>query len=370
VSSPPNPMRPPPPVGSILLLVVTGFVYLPMLLLAYDHPVPVDDPYHCTAAAGGCWADALGEVLLLFFGALVWLALGGMLVLGRKEMPPWASSIAFILYGLSAVAALGAYEAYVAADGGWSVLVLALLPPLIAGYALWVRLPALAARVPADLAARVALGAMTLVTVSALPLGYYDQTQLAAHVAAAVAADAQRQDARIAAEHAEIAKLRQQEDAKFQTLGPDSPLADYVFFVFSPRDDDPRRQQALEGVRHVKSRQADAVRLLEGPIYGVHDMSPIYQLVDLWQFDLEATPALCAAYDGALQKVADTVSHYFNENEELERQLPNIKFLVAGGCDLDAGLGAAAARVGKDMNSGDQRWESFRATLLALRKKS
>ena len=58
----------------------------------------------------------------------------------------------------------------------------------------------------------------------------------------------------------------------------------------------------------------------------------------------------------------------------LEGQLPNIKFLVAGGCDLDVGLGAAAARVGERIvgngDSEDPPLQRLLATLLALRKKS
>jgi hypothetical protein len=370
MSSPPNPMRPPPPYGSIALLVATGFVYYPMLLLADHAPPPVGALGHCGSGECGI-GQGLDEALLLFFGALVWLALGGMLVLGRKEMPPWARSFAFILYGLSAVAAWGAHEAYVAAFGGWSILVPALLPPLIAGYALWVQLTALAARVPADLAARIALGAMTLVIVSALPLGYYDQTQLAARVAADDAERERAHDAWLAANKAEIATARQQVDAKFQTLGPDSPLADYVYIFRNLPHDDPRQQQALEGARHVKSRQADAVRLLE-----LLEPVQFYSMEDLWRFDLEATPPLCAAYDGALHKAFDTDAsyHWPTTGRDLEGQLPNIKFLVAGGCDLDVGLGAAAARVGERIvgngNSEDPPLQRLLATLLALRKKS
>jgi len=354
VSSPPVPARPPPPGGLIALIVVAGlFLYVPFVLVVYA--APAGDPAQCSGECrhGQAFTDLFG----LFFGTLLWLALGGMLLLARRAMPAWATSVAFLLYCLTAVATWGAFAAYVAADGGWSILVPALLPPLIAGYALWVRVPALAARVPADRAARIAFGALAVVIVGAVPLGLYDQTQLAAHVAA----DERRLDAKNAAEQAEIAKLKKQEDAKFLTLSADSPLADYVYFVRNLPDDDPRQQQALEGARHVKSRQADAAQML--------DQGQIYRLVDLWRFDLQGEPVLCAAYDAVLCKVADNPERYdLNAGQEVEYQVPNIKFLVAGGCDLAGGLGAATARIDKivAVNQRDPHWQELRSTLAAL----
>jgi hypothetical protein len=357
VSSPPAPAqidtRPATPGGLIALIVLAGFLYVPFVLIVYA--APDGDPAQCSGEClhGQAFVDLFG----LFFGTLLWLALGGMLLLARRAMPSWAISVAFLLYCLTAVAAWGAFAAYVAADGGWSILVPALLPVLIAGYALSVRMPALAARVPADRAARIAFAALAVVIVGAVPLGFYDQTQLAAHVAA----DERRLDAKIAAEQAEIAKLKEQEDAKFRTLSADSPLADYVFFIRNLGDDDPRQQQALEGARHVKSRQADSAQML--------DQGQIYRLVDLWRFDLQATTTLCAAYDGALRKLADDPERYdLNAGQELEYQLPNIKFFAAGGCNLAGGLGAAIARVEKivAVNQRDQHWQELRSTLAAL----
>jgi hypothetical protein len=56
---------------------------------------------------------------------------------------------------------------------------------------------------------------------------------------------------------------------------------------------------------------------------------------------------------------------------ELERQLPNLKFLGAADCELDAGLSAAEARVRKLLviyPDGDrhERWIRLQADLGAL----
>ena len=58
-----------------------------------------------------------------------------------------------------------------------------------------------------------------------------------------------------------------------------------------------------------------------------------------------------------------------NVGAYLERQVPNIEFLAAAHCDLDAGLAAAEARVRKIIvvNQGDEHWARFLASLAALR---
>ena len=351
------PTAQPPPVGSIALLVLAGFAYIPMLMAVIG--APEGDP----AAYGGESRMAVGwaELFTLFFGGVVWLALGILLLLGGRkgEMPPWARAPAAILYVLSAVAAWGAFEAYIAADGGWSFLVPVLLPPLIAGYGLWLRLPALVSLISGEVVSRYALSAMGFVIVAALPLAFLDQLQLPAHVAR----DERQMDAVIARQQAELVKLKQEEDARFRTLTTDSSLSDYLDYIHATEDGDPRHQQALDGARHVKGRQDDAIRLL--------DQGKVMQLKNLWDLDLHAAPALCAAYDQALLKMATTTELFdLNAGDQLEWQLPNMKFLAAGHCDLDTGLAAAEARIRKiiAVNRGDERWEKLLATLTALRQ--
>ena len=109
-------------------------------------------------------------------------------------------------------------------------------------------------------------------------------------------------------------------------------------------------------------RQADASALL--------DNGQILRLVDLWQLDLAATPALCTAYDHALTRLAASDEPIESEvGKQIERQLPNIKFLLGAGCDLASGLAAVARRAEKvtQVNPGDARWPQLVATLAALR---
>jgi hypothetical protein len=161
--------------------------------------------------------------------------------------------------------------------------------------------------------------------------------------------DAQAQDAAL------------QWEAGIKKLGRDSSLASWLEYVNGSVDTEPLHQQALDGARSANSRQADAVELLNN--------GQIQKLEVLWQLDLAVTPDLCAAYDKALTQLATTDDPYETEvGEQLERQLPNIKFFVAGHCNLPSSLGATATRLGKvaEVNPGDQHWAQLRATLTNL----
>lgn len=105
------------------------------------------------------------------------------------------------------------------------------------------------------------------------------------------------------------------------------------------------------------------------------DQGQIRRLAELWQLDIAATPALCTAFDESLRRLATSDEVYeLKVGEDLERQLPNLKFLVAGHCDVDAGLATAEARVRKRLviyphGDGHERWIQLQADLGALRHK-
>ena len=78
------------------------------------------------------------------------------------------------------------------------------------------------------------------------------------------------------------------------------------------------------------------------------DHGQIRRLADLWQLDIDSASALCTAYNQSLRQLATSDEVYtLKVGEDLERQLPNVKFRVAANCELDAGLSAAEARVRK-----------------------
>jgi hypothetical protein len=344
-----------PPAASWLLLAAAVLLYIPWLLALYGAPSWIEP-------GGGGGEDRISEAYatlwVLALGIPLWLALGGILLLAWRKgfaPPAWAAASG-IAYAAGAIATLGAAQTYMTWPGGWSFLVPALLPSLLAFYGIVVRMPVLAAgswrRAPV-----IVLGVTVLIACSAVPLAVIDPAGYPARLAQhrefmnAVFAkrDAQAQDAAL------------QWEAGIKKLSPDSSLASWLEYVNGSVDTEPLHQQALDGARSANSRQADAVELL--------NKGQIQKLVVLWQLDLAVTPDLCTAYDKALAQLATTNDPYETEvGEQLERQLPNIKFFVAARCDLSSSLGAAATRVGKvaEVNPGDQHWAQLRATLTNL----
>jgi hypothetical protein len=344
------------PVGSFLLLAIAVLLYIPWLAAMIGAPSWVEPG---TGGGETRIAEAWATLYVLGLGIPLWLVLGGLVVLAWRNglAPPALAMASGILYVLAAIATFGAAQTYLTWPGGWSILVPMLLPPLLALYGIWARIPVLAAgvlrRVPA-----AALAGVALVAGAAIPFAMTDPAgypaRLARHEESMTAVFAKR-DAELQE------KARQWEDG-IHKLGPDSPLAAWLEYVNGSVEGEPLHLEALDGARKANSRQADAVVLLND--------GRILRLADLWQFDLAATPELCAAYERALAKLAATDEPMESEvGKQIEEQLPNIKFLLAGHCDLAPGLGATEKRAEKvtQVNPGEARWPQLVATLAALR---
>src|SRR6185503_8693196 len=100
-------------------------------------------------------------------------------------------------------------------------------------------------------------------------------------------------------------------------------------------------EQALTAVQKLKSRQADAVALLE--------RRPIGELAELWQFNLLATREVCEAYGNAFLAAANQITRtrgdYLSVAMDLEWQLPNLRWLVRSKCDLSGPLDRAETNI-------------------------
>lgn len=332
------------PIGTFVLLAVAGVLYLGMM----------------GSLSGLRESDAMGRGMALGFGAMfgvaLWLVLAALLLVAalNGRLTEVAKLGASILLPLSAIAASVAIDLY-GGGAAWALVVPLLVPPLIMTYVLWARVPSLQTMIPA-LPVTAGVGALVAI-LTLLPL----LVSLAA-----LLPDPARDARRAALEKVREEKLRQEEEVALQReaevfaqLGPSSPLSAYLQYL---PGGDSRSQQALAGARQVRSRQQDAVSLLKA--------GRIAALTDLFRLDLKVTPELCVAYDGALTGAAAQVtkarSDYLSVAIDLEQQLPNIDWLVAGGCNLNAALGTLADHVRSVADS--QRMQKFAATLEGYRR--
>jgi len=356
VSSQPSPPQS-QPVGAVALLLLACPLYILMLAAILGQPGGDPGSY----GGEGRIATAFSQLYALIAGVPLWIVLGGLLLIGaiKGEMPRWAAIGAGVLYPLSGVAAFAAGALSYSYPGGWAVLVPAVLPPLIALYAMWARLPALHAVLRPDATSAALFGAIAAVTLATVPLAYVDELLLPARIAR----QQEKTEALIAERETAWAKLKQEDEAKFQRLTPDSPLRDYLNPQTMPPGDAGHRH-ALEGARQVKARQIEAVVLIQE--------GKTRWLTDLSELDLQATPELCEAFDAALRKDAAQEGPNWNVGEELERQLPNIKWLVAAHCKLDGGVSAVESRIRLitgamgEQDGGRPRWMEFLAVLAQL----
>jgi hypothetical protein len=316
-------------VGLIILVVTSALFYAGMIGCIVDSTQ--------SDAAGRGMAMGFAAVL----GAILWLLLVALTILGfrRGRRPGWLKAAAVILLPLSAVAA--AMGADLVEQQEWALALVAALPPLLVLMALW----------PAAGASLAGL----IVLLSAVPIA------MTAHETLPAPASEPRRAAVEKVRLEDTAKAereaREREAAAFSTLGPDARLADLLPFLNSSAF----AEQALLSIQRLKTRQADAIALLEH--------KPLADLTDLWQFNVMPTRRMCESYGTALTEAINRVSKarsdYVSAAIELEWQLPNIKWLVAAKCDLSGPLQRAETNILAVSDS--PRLTNFAHTLSDLR---
>lgn len=359
-------------ISALPLLGLACLLYLAMMMLGLA-PSPAHAPIESGEASVVRGLDELFRGLLR--GLLIvslWLVLAVLVFRGgnSQKMPPMALVAAAILLPLSGVAAIYATDLY-ASYAGWAIAVPTLLPPLIALYAMWMRLPALHAALPAKVINPAAWGVILVLTIAPFPLSAIDE-----RIYAAGEPERQRQrEAYLAASEQQAqrneqnrerkkAEAREPAIARFQALTSDSSLSDYLdaldsYTYYAP--DEAGHEETLAKGRRIKSRQADAVALLKE--------GKIWRMEELWNLDIEATPAVCAAYRDALRhEVAelDPMSIDFARVNVIAGQLPNLKWLVKEHCDLVDLLAFTETRIRKVCDKPNDCLASDRDPILAV----
>jgi len=126
------------PFGTLLLLAVTFGFYVAML--------------GSTTFSTGVGDASFGQAMAsLFYTAGLWIALAVLLIAAAimGEVPRWVAFVAVFLLPLAAVATVTAID-MCSRHIKWAIVFPALLPLLVAIYALWARLPALRAAIPIE----------------------------------------------------------------------------------------------------------------------------------------------------------------------------------------------------------------------------
>ena len=325
------------------------------------------DVYSTNFDGGGGEARLSSGLLSLWTtgtGGLLWLMLAVQLwvVHGAPGTPAWAAKAAPLLFLLSGGAAIFAVATMMNCRGGWSGLVPALLPPLVALYATWAGLPSLHRLRKPETVNAVLLAAIGLVIAVTVPLSLLDTVQAPQNAARLQA----QLEAVYAKRDAEMERVIADANERYRNLTVDSPLADYLRYVTEDEE-----AGLIGRLRVVKSRQRDVVALLND--------GRIQRLTFLPELDLTVAPELCTAYGAALRGLVDSdisvaPSWYRNVVDHLEQQLPNMKWLAAGGCNLNDSLTAAEAPLHYFIAQSNQyetevpRWRQLLDTFAALRR--
>lgn len=143
------------PIGTLLVLVFACGLYVAMLLNVY-------------APAGGGEARIANAYQVFFLTLYLWITLAVFLVVCGVlgAMPGKGAAAALFLLPLSGVAAFAAID--MADRHRWAILFPMLLPPLIALYGMWARLPELHAKYPAGTTGMAIWGAVLVLSLAAL----------------------------------------------------------------------------------------------------------------------------------------------------------------------------------------------------------
>ncbi len=337
-----EPRRAGPPIGTVLLLIGAFVLYAATMGSLSDAP----------------HSDAAGRGMALAFGAIfataLFVVIGALLIVAavKGEISLVAGIGLLLLVPAALVSVWYAGDAYGARDLS-AIWVPALLPPLFVAYAVRARFAPLRKVMREWIAdAIVVAGCAVLIGVPLVRQAFPPPRDLAAEARAAAEDQARRDREEQAAREA-----REREQAKFDALSPDSSVADYLEFQYD------RRTEVREGIRKVKSRQADTVALLNA--------GRLDDLASLLEWDVDAMPEVCAAYGAALSKAAAQVdpkvsSNYLGLAIDLERQRPNLEWLTSERCDLDQPLTLLEKNLRAVADSS--RITKFADVLAALRR--
>lgn len=209
---------------------------------------------------------------------VAWVLLAALLLMGGRngEMPRWAVWLAWILHPATFAAVIAVIDKS-GRSAEWGYLPMAvpiLAPPLMAAYASLAYFPAVRSAVPASAGAIVWSLLFLLAILPWIEMVQHDAAYEEGQAIAAKESVAYQG-----------AQERPENLKKLAALPQDSPLWAWVEYMRPERG---VRDEALEGIRNLKRRQADAENMVS---QGVVEF-----LVDLPDLNLELTPPIVEAH--------------------------------------------------------------------------
>ncbi|MFI5033167.1 MAG: hypothetical protein ACHQPH_20935 [Reyranellales bacterium] len=329
----------------------TGFVavFLVTCLLFAITVATVADSRSSDAAG-----NAMSDTYAAMSAGALWIALAVLLVMAAVagRMVSWAQWALFGLVPAAVVASFLAMGRFGQGDKSALIVVVA-LPALLILHAAWARFPTLQGMLKPARTSAVVLSLAGLLSIGTIAVDWN------VHVPSPQArADYQAGEK---ARMEEVAKAerqaREREAAAFARLGPDSHLVDYLPYLRNRAFAD----RALEGIQTVKTRQEDAIALL--------NERPFADLTGLWQWNVLATREMCEAYANTFLAAANRIttanSDYLSRALDLEWQMANLKWMIGSKCDLSGPLERAETNI-KAVADSD-RLRNFAITLGELK---
>ena len=301
-------------------------------------------------AAGNAMSDTLSA---MFAGAL-WIALAVLLVMAAVggAMLSWAPRTLFVLVPVAVIAFFFAMGRFGEGDKSALIAVIA-VPSLLILYAAWARFPVLHGVLKPPRTSAVLLSLVGVLSVGTIAVDW--NVRLTSPQARAEYQESEK--ARMEGAAKVGRQERERDVAAFARLGPASRLADYLPYLHDRAFAD----RALEGIQKVKTRQEDAVALL--------NQRPLADLTELWEWNVLATREMCEAYGNAFLASANRItkarSDYLGAATDLEWQMPNLKWILGSKCDLSGPLERAETNI-KAVAESD-RLRNFAVTLGELK---
>jgi hypothetical protein len=312
-----------------------------------------------TAAVGGMVSDfhksdaagrGMTQAFAMFASILLWLALGGLVVLCavRGGFPGVAALVALILWiGAAAghFAALSTLEHLESGDRFESLLrlVINLAPFLVMACCAWNFFPGLRSLAPAAVVNGVA--ALVIACLAATPWIVKGPSD-----SMATARNQERQKAfndKRAREEALIATIK--------NLPLDTPMAQFVPYTDVPlREGSDSRQAAIARMRLLPKRQRDAEELLDKLD------TRFFRLLD--GLDLEMTPALCDAARKCLRNIVEQekppipAPPFDSVESRFDSYTIVMRWLLEHGCDCKEEIAAFEQMVLLYPDSSPRHW--------------